>query len=648
MQYEDKDRLNKLEKKLYSRNAPAVNVGRSDFNKTSGFNESETPKQDWDNVKNNTFDELARKMTNVAQTKHSIVKKFFVFSLAFFLVALGVAAFILFGGVNQISSRNVDIKVVGPLSIPGGQEVSFDINIINKNNVDLEAVSLLVAYPEGTRSAVDLSKELNEERFSLNKIKSGESNSKNIKAVFFGDKEEVKPVKISLEYRVENSSALFYKEKTHDLVISSAPVIITATYPKEINSNQEISLSLEVVSNSKDKINDLLISAEYPFGFIFDSALPVANFGNNVWQFSTLEPGEKKNIVIKGNMIGQNDEEKVFKIKAGSGGGDDERIITVPFVELMESVTIKKSFIDLNILVGGQSGNYSGRGGEKVTTKFVLKNNLPSRLYNISAEVHFKGGAFDESSISADNEGFFQSINDTILWDKRSVSNFADFGPGEEKELGFQLTPLLYNQITKGVKPEIEVTIKVRGERISDDGSSEEINVLEIRKIMLGTDLVLQSKIVRSQGNLENSGPIPPKPDMPTTYTVVWNLTNSFNQVSNVEVKAVLPSYVKWTNLKSPSAEIFSYNQNTNEVVWNVGSVLPNTGFSSNKKEISFQIEFLPSTSQIGQTPVLVGDVYVYGLDKITGQKIEYKISGLTTNFSGDPIFKYGDDKVTP
>jgi len=78
---------------------------------------------------------------------------------------------------------------------------------------------------------------------------------------------------------------------------------------------------------------------------------------------------------------------------------------------------------------------------------------------------------------------------------------------------------------------------------------------------------------------------------------------DSFNQVSNVEVRATLPSYVKWTNIKTPSSEIFSFNPVTNEVVWDVGSVLSNTGFGSSKKEVQFQLEFLPSTSQVGQAP---------------------------------------------
>ena len=642
---EKKEKLERLERKLYSRNISNIDhTERSEFNPR--IEEPEGIKENWQNAKSNGFDELAAKVSKMAQKKHNFINKIFIFSTLFFVAACGVAIFVFFGGVNSISSKNVDIKVVGPLSVGGGQEVSFDISIINNNNVDLDSASLLLEYPAGTRSVSDLTKELDQERFALDKIKSGEDFNQNIKVVFFGEKEELKQLKISLEYRVENSSALFYKEKIHEISISSAPVIITPTYPKEVNSNQEISFNVEVASNSKDKVGDFLVNVEYPFGFVFKEATPKASYNNNIWRFGSLNSGEKKTITIKGSIIGQDNEEKVFKINVGTGSLDDERKIAVPFSQSVESILVKKPFIGLDVSIEGGDGDFAAQGGEQIGTEFTVKNNLPSRLFNTVVEVTFKGGAFNRSGVLPGNNGFFQSSNDTILWDKRLVPGLSDMGPGSEERLSFRLTPLLYSNIAKGVRPEIEITIKARGERILESGSVEMVSSVETRKIVLATDITLSSKIVRSAGNLENSGPIPPKADVPTTYTVVWSVSNSFNQVSNVEVRATLPSYVKWTNIKSPTSEIFSFNPVSNEVVWSVGSVLPNTGFDSPAKEIYFQLEFLPSVSQIGQTPSLLGGASLSGIDKITGLKIETRTGEVTTDFSGDPGFKMGDERV--
>ncbi len=653
MEYDDekKEKLNELEKKLYSRNAPDIIENKTPEQPKALSDREEIHekiRESWENPEANSFDEMASKVSKMAQKKHNFVKKIFIFSISFFVIAAGIAAFVFWDGMNLVSSKNVDIKVIGPLSVAGGQKVSFDINIINNNNANLDSASLLIQYPTGTRMTTDLTKKLNQERFALGKIKSEESYNQNIKAVFFGEKGKIKKIKFSLEYRLENSSALFYKEKIYEISINSAPIIITPTYPKEVNSNQDISFNVEVTSNSKNKINNFLVKVEYPFGFVFKKASPDASFNNNVWQLSGINSGEKKTISIKGKIIGQNSEEKVFKIIVGAASQNDERVIAIPFSQLTESILVKKPFIGLDVSIDGKKGNFAGQDGHQITTEFTIRNNLPSVLFNSSVEVAFKGGAFNQLGVLADNNGFFQSFNNTILWDKRSVPALSELKPGSEKKLSFRLSPLLYTKVAKGAKPEIEMTITVKGERILESGSVEQVFATETRKIILATNLNLSSKVVRAVGNIENSGPIPPKVNIPTTYTIIWSVSNSFNQASNVEVRAILPSYVKWTKIKSPSSEIFSFNPATNEVVWNVGSILANTGFNSPSKKIQFQLEFLPSVSQIGQAPIILGQASLSGIDKVTELRIKSKVPAITTDFSGDASFKAGDSRVVP
>src|SRR4051812_40554019 len=50
----------------------------------------------------------------MVKRNNSFFNKFLLGSVAFFVVALGVALFIFFGGLNMISSNNVDIKIVAP------------------------------------------------------------------------------------------------------------------------------------------------------------------------------------------------------------------------------------------------------------------------------------------------------------------------------------------------------------------------------------------------------------------------------------------------------------------------------------------------------------------------------------------------------
>lgn len=651
MSYDEEktNKLDDLEKKLYSRNASSViNGERSDLKKVDyNFTKNFSEESHLEEVEAGNFDKVASKLAHLAESKSGFLNKFFKISLGFFILASIIAFFVFWGGSNLVSSKNVDILVFGPISIPSGQEVSFDINVVNNNNVDLSSATLLVEYPPGFRSPDDFSKELSREKFNLGVIRSKESYRQNIKPVIFGEKESVKQIKISLEYRVENSSALFYKEKNYEVSISSAPVVITPVYPKEVNSNQEIVFEIEVVSNSQDRIENFLVNLEYPFGFVFKDATPKPSFGENVWKFERLNPNEKKKISLKGTILGQNNEEKVFRIESGTADENDERVIAVVFSKLLESILVKKPFIGLNVSVNNETGDpivISGGLGSQVN--ILVRNNLPSRVFNVLTEVELKGNIIDRYSVTPDPGGFFESANNRIIWDKRSINDFADMAPGADSSLSFRFNTLNYQNFRKGEKPEIEIVVKAEAERVLESGSIEKIYSTENQKIVLNSDLSLRGRTVRAFGNLENYGPIPPKVDVPTSYTIEWSIANSFNQVSNAEVRATLPIYVKWKGLYAPSSEKIYFNNLTNEVVWEAGSIFSDTGYGSNPKQVYFQVEFVPSASQIGSEAVILGQSKLTGIDKVTGKRLSAFLAPLNTNFSGDSSFKSGDEKV--
>ncbi|HEY4516038.1 MAG TPA: hypothetical protein VJH67_02530 [Candidatus Paceibacterota bacterium] len=632
--------LDRLKRGIYSRKTPdIIDTPRSQFKKE----EFETP-QSWDSKGNSKFDALASRFAHVAEKRHTFAKKFLTITASLFVIAVAVAVYVFSGGVNTISSKNVDIEVVGPVSVGGGQNVSFDIKAINKNNTDLEAVKLTVEYPTGARSIDDLSKELTSQSFNLGTVESGDEGVQSVSLFLFGEKEEVKKFNIVVEYRVKNSSALFYKEKSHEISISSAPVIVTSTYPKEINSNQNINFSVEVASNSNENIEDFLLNVEYPFGFTFTNASPSPSFNNNTWKMS-FKSGEKRVIRISGVLAGVDNEERVFKVSSGTASPDDERKIGVLFTSTNESIVVEKPFVGIDLTVGSSSGEPVVTGVSTVNGELSIINNLSSRLFNVGVEAALSGGAFSESSVYAGNGGFFRSVDDTILWDARSLSELGSLAPGEDVDLNFRFNPIAYQSIPAGTLSQIKVKIKVVGERVLDSGEPEKIELTLEKIVRLGTELSLVPKVVRVEGNIENTGPIPPRVDQKTTYAIVWSLANTFNAATGVEVIATLPSYVEWTGAKSPGTEDIVFDPISHQVIWRVPQIVAGAGYKGPAKQVAFQVALLPSVSQVGTNPEIIGPVTVRAKDKITTIDIFSNASALTTRFT-DSSFKEGYDKV--
>lgn len=641
-----KNYLNKLESKLNSRRSPdIIDVGRSDFVQEN--NNDELSKNGWIDENESKLDSLAYYFSDKVYKKSSFIRKFFVGALVLFVLSTAGSIFMFFGGINFVSSQNVDIKVLGPTSIAGGQETSFELKIINNNNVALQSASLFVEYPVGTKSKKDSFKELSREKFSIERIDPGATHYQTIEPVFFGEKESIKEIKISLEYRVEKSSAIFLKEKKYELSISSAPIIISLTYPKEINANQNISLDVEIASNSQDSIQNLLLQVEYPFGFVFKDASVAPFADNNLWFFKELKSGEKKKFSIRGSILGQDNEEKVFRVNAGTSDDEDNKLISVNIVNLTESILIKKPFLSLSMDIGGEDGDYFGKGGESVGASIKLQNNLSSKIYKNNLKISFSGNAFDQLSVIPNQGGFFSSSDNAISWNLDDISNFDYIEPGDTRKVSFKITPRNALSLKFGSKPEVLMEIKATSERVLDSGSVEKIESSLVRKIVLITDLSMSTKTLRSVGNLENSGLVPPKVNTNTLYTVNWSFHNTFNQVNDVEARTKLPPYVRWTDEFYPKEEKIYFDSNTNEVVWRAG-VVPSNTTENNLKKVYFQLEFLPSTSQIGTTPNLTGEINFIGRDKITGVELGNSISPATINFASDPTFKMGDDKVIP
>ena len=135
MNEKGKSKIEGLNDRLYSRTRY-----RDPLDKRSPVRELESPEIEskWQTPE---LDEML-KHERVPPKVGLFMKKIFVLALLFFAAAIGISGFIFVGGANFVSSKNVDISVLGPTSIPAGDTLGLGITISNRNNADLEFVNL--------------------------------------------------------------------------------------------------------------------------------------------------------------------------------------------------------------------------------------------------------------------------------------------------------------------------------------------------------------------------------------------------------------------------------------------------------------------------------------------------------------------------
>lgn len=579
-------------------------------------------------------------------------KLIIAFSVIVVLAIFGAAAyFLMVGGTNIVSSRNVEISLEGPSSIKGGEPGNWQVAITNKNKTNLELADLRIEYPEGSKPISDSfsgtfsgAKNLVERR-PIGEIKAGETKTQQISAYLFGEKNTDKTFKLTLEYRPQGSNAILAATKEQIVRLLQSPIEISLELPRETNAGEEIILKVDIISNAQTLIKDVNFKMEYPAGFQYlDSDLkPTA--GDNIWRLGDLESNMKRTIKIRGVLQGQDLMEIAFRASAGPL---DENGEVVAYGFAVQSVILKKPFLKLGVEINGKTEEVIASVGADLNININWQNTLPTKITNAIIEVKIIGSAVDQRTISV-NKGFYRSFDQTLVCNQSSSPELASIEPLEEGKAQFKFSILdsLPVDVIRQGNPVVSLDIMMQAERITEEQGKVEVTNHLTKDIKIATLFQLSRRALYYSGPFKNSGPLPPKVGRETTYTVIWSLTNSSNNVSNAMISAFLPSYVRWLGVVKPLDADVSYNQTTGEVVWRAGAVSSGTGILSAGRELAFQISFLPNAGQIGSQPTLVSEVTLSGKDDFTGAFLRDMKYALTTYLDSDPQFKYNEAAVT-
>ena len=98
--------------------------------------------------------------------------------------------------------------------------------------------------------------------------------------------------------------------------------------------------------------------------------------------------------------------------------------------------------------------------------------------------------------------------------------------------------------------------------------------------------------------------------------------------MTDAEVTTTLPQYVNWLDLVT-SGDTVSYNTETRVLKWAIGDL-----DAGETADVSMQVSFKPSTSQIDRTPTLLDIQRLKATNRFTCTVIRDESSALTTRVS--------------
>ena len=557
---------------------------------------------------------------------------FLIGAVAFFAIASIVAVLFLYFGTRSVSTDRVDVAIKGPTSIASGDAVQLVVTIDNRNPAPIESTLLTIEYPEGTRSADNQSEALVRYTDTVGNVMPGERATRTSRAVISGAANQVITIPVTFEYRIEGSNAVFVKREEFSFTITSSPVSLSVSTLNESASGQPVTVTVTARANGTDPVENVAIMGEYPFGFQVQSAEPAASQGS-LFNLGTLLPGEAKTVRVTGLLTGQQGDERVFRFTAGTPRGSASQALAVTYTTQEALVTITRPFLGVAVSLNREDGDeVIVRAGESVQGAVSWANSLPTTVLDGQISVRITGDAADTRNVKT-GSGYYRSSDQTVIYNRETNSGLRELQPGDSGGGTFTVPMRPKAELASLRNPTMTFTVSVAGRRVGESGVPETVNSTVTKTVRVSTDLTLSSRVVRSVGPFQNTGPWPPVADQATTYTIMWSASNTVNSVGGAKVTAVLPSYVTFTNQVQPSDGSLTYNATTREVAWVVGDMPAGTA----NRSAAFQVSLLPSVSQRGTSPVLVFPQTITGFDRFVEKQVSNTVSDLTIEARTDP-----------
>ncbi len=562
-------------------------------------------------------------------------KKFFLGALGFFALAFVFAGFTFLRGGNAVSSKYINLTILGKTFADGGEQIPFQIEIENGNNADLELATLFIEYPEG---GVDGSSLVRMKR-DLGTIRAGESLVEDVTLQLFGQEGSEQEITARLEYRVQGSNAIFEKATNHNLVLRSSPIRLAVAALDTSVPNQEITYTVTVTSNGTETLQNIMVEASYPAGFRFTQSEPDVSLGENIWIIGDLPPGAEREISITGTLSGEEEELKTFRAAVGTQEPGNERKIGAVYQTLAHVTELKQAFLNARLVVNGsRDSRIISEPGKPLEVQVEWENTMTTPVTQAEIRLSLSGNAYDRRGVGQVFNGFFDSNTNTVLWSATQNPALVKVDPGESGTFSVSITPKsLASPDGLIFAPSMQFATSVRA--VQEGGEILSASNVDQKTVAITSDLRLLQKTLYYSGPFTNTGPMPPRAGQATTYTMVWQLSNSSNKVKDTVLKTTLPSYVAWKGAISPSSasSALSYNAVTREIIWNVGDIERGVGFTGTPpKEVAFQIAITPSLSQVGAMSDMTKPVVITATDSVTQGSITISKNPHTTRLSGD------------
>lgn len=314
-------------------------------------------------------------------------------------------------------------------------------------------------------------------------------------------------------------------------------------------------------------------------------------------------------------------------IKLGFSNRENNQTFSQKSVE--KNIKVIKSNLILQLVANGTAEKQSINFGDKINFSLAYENSGNTTIKNASLRLILDGlsvnnkSLFDWANIVDKADGAItgeqkdtQIRRGVITWTKTEIPALAEIKPKDKGTV--ELTLPIKSRANFDMSKLTQFQSTIYAELITaknQDGSSSGLQSNNLI-LVLNSDLS-----VSLQATAKDTKDLTPtigghKYDTKTIYNLVWNITNSLHELTNLQITATLPEKVDWEKNYSTTAGDVTFDETTKQVTWKLNR-LP---VGVNKITVSFDLGIKSKDTESGHEATLIEKARVEAQDKATGE----------------------------
>ncbi len=496
-------------------------------------------------------------------------------------------------------TEKLDVTIEGADEVVSGRPVKYEIRYANTGRLPIASLSLHLITPAGlTITSTNPAPTNDQKEWLVGSVTNGSDGVIVVEGTWVDPVPSVQTLQVVSSYRPANFNADFQDIKTKTVNVSTSTLALETEGIDKAKVGVSMTYIFRVKNEGGVAVSGVHVRLDIPEVFTVSKAEPTPPGAGAEWITGSIDPQGTYEVKVTGSFT--SDAVGLQGIMGHVGYMRDTSFLEQAFV--VAQTDVEASDVKVSLIANGSTTDQTIDPSD--TLRVSVSADVGAEK-NVSLSLVFASDSTIPINWSRAELDGGTKKNGTITW--------ADT---TKADLSLPVT-------TSGTKFTLTAIVTVGELTIRSSPMTVQVN----------SDLSLSASAHYFVDDAPvGEGPLPPTVGKKTTYRVYWELTNSAHPLTDIVVKATVPTSANFELTRETSTGTVDYDKTSRTLTWVINAL----SREQSSVSTSFDISVTPTSDDIGNSLKLLNETRVTATDTETHGTMDRSASALTTNVN-DP-----------